>query len=108
MQLSGAEGAPARSQLGEAVQLRPASSEPACGNLAGAGRLFHRLRLDRNQPGVVEAYPGQQIRLTCRAEGFPPPTIEWQRDGQRLASPRSVDRGPGKEALRPVCAAAVR
>lgn len=54
------------------------------------GCLFCRLRLDRNQPGVVEAHPGQRIRLTCRAEGFPPPTIEWQRDGQPLSSPRFV------------------
>uniref|UniRef100_A0A452TUX8 Papilin, proteoglycan like sulfated glycoprotein n=1 Tax=Ursus maritimus TaxID=29073 RepID=A0A452TUX8_URSMA len=47
-----------------------------------------RLLLDRNQPGVVDAQPGQRIRLTCRAEGFPPPAIEWQRDGQPLSSPR--------------------
>ncbi|XP_045865199.1 papilin isoform X2 [Meles meles] len=47
-----------------------------------------RLLLDRNQPGVVDARPGQRVRLTCRAEGFPPPTIEWQRDGQPLSSPR--------------------
>ncbi|MBZ3888170.1 Papilin, partial [Sciurus carolinensis] len=47
-----------------------------------------RLRLDRTQPGVVDTSPGQRIRLPCRAEGFPPPTIEWQRDGQPLSSPR--------------------
>ncbi|XP_064427363.1 papilin isoform X2 [Mirounga angustirostris] len=47
-----------------------------------------RLLLDRNQPRVVDARPGQQIQLTCRAEGFPPPAIEWQRDGQSLSSPR--------------------
>ncbi|GAB1297604.1 Papilin [Apodemus speciosus] len=47
-----------------------------------------RLRLDRTQPGVVDASPGQRIRLTCRAEGFPVPTIEWQRDGQLVSSPR--------------------
>ncbi|XP_042636957.1 papilin [Orycteropus afer afer] len=47
-----------------------------------------RLRLDRNQPGVVDASPGQRARLTCHAEGFPPPTIEWQKDGQTLSSPR--------------------
>ncbi|XP_032200907.1 papilin isoform X2 [Mustela erminea] len=47
-----------------------------------------RLLLDRNQPRVVDAQPGQRARLTCRAEGFPPPTIEWQRDGQPLSSPR--------------------
>ncbi|XP_006884852.1 PREDICTED: papilin [Elephantulus edwardii] len=47
-----------------------------------------RLRLDQNQPRVVDASPGQQIRLTCRAEGFPPPVIEWQKDGQLLSPPR--------------------
>ncbi|XP_029093996.1 papilin isoform X3 [Monodon monoceros] len=47
-----------------------------------------RLRLDQHQPGVVDAHPGQQIRLTCRAEGFPPTSVEWQRDGQPLSSPR--------------------
>ncbi|XP_051052278.1 papilin [Phodopus roborovskii] len=51
-------------------------------------RPASRLRLDRTQPGVVDASPGQRIRLTCRAEGFPPPTIEWQRDGQLVSSPR--------------------
>ncbi|XP_060031479.1 papilin isoform X2 [Erinaceus europaeus] len=63
-----------------------------------------RLRLDRNQPGVVEAYPGQQIRLTCRAEGFPPPTIEWQRDGQRLASPRHQRHPDGSLVISRVAA----
>ncbi|XP_072819476.1 papilin isoform X2 [Vicugna pacos] len=47
-----------------------------------------RLRLDQSQPRVVVAHPGQRIRLTCHAEGFPPPAIEWQRDGQPLSSPR--------------------
>ncbi|XP_051004198.1 papilin [Acomys russatus] len=47
-----------------------------------------RLRLDRTQPGVVDASPGQRIRLPCRAEGLPVPTIEWQRDGQLVSSPR--------------------
>ncbi|MBV97868.1 Papilin, partial [Eschrichtius robustus] len=51
-------------------------------------RPTSRLRLDRHQPGVVDAHPGQRIRLTCRAEGFPPPSVEWQRDGQPLSSPR--------------------
>ncbi|KAM7323434.1 hypothetical protein ACRRTK_017540 [Alexandromys fortis] len=51
-------------------------------------RPASRLRLDRTQPGVVDASPGQRIRLTCRAEGFPAPTIEWQRDGQLVSSPR--------------------
>uniref|UniRef100_A0A8C5JYW4 Papilin n=1 Tax=Jaculus jaculus TaxID=51337 RepID=A0A8C5JYW4_JACJA len=47
-----------------------------------------RLRMDRTQPGVVDASLGQRIRLTCHTEGFPPPTIEWQRDGQPVSSSR--------------------
>ncbi|XP_014394827.1 PREDICTED: papilin [Myotis brandtii] len=54
-----------------------------------------RLRLDQSQPGVVDAHPGQRIRLTCRTEGFPPPTIEWQRDGQTLSSPRHQQQPDG-------------
>lgn len=62
--------------------------------LRAVGCLFCRLRLDQNQPVVVDAHPGQRIRLTCRAEGFPPPAIEWQRDGQTLSSPRLVQLLP--------------
>ncbi|XP_048218195.1 papilin isoform X3 [Perognathus longimembris pacificus] len=58
-----------------------------------------RLRLDRNQPGVVDASPGQRIVLTCRAEGFPPPTIEWQRDGQPVSSPRHQLQPDGSLAI---------
>nr|XP_044629884.1 papilin isoform X7 [Equus asinus] len=61
-----------------------------------------RLRLDRNQPGVVDAHPGQQIRLICRAEGFPPPAIEWQRDGQPLSSPRHQLQPDGSLVIRHV------
>lgn len=73
-------------------QTRDPSLEGDAGSL-GAVSSSHpqpttRLRLDRNQPRVVDAHPGQRTRLTCRAEGFPPAAIEWQRDGQPLSSPR--------------------
>ncbi|XP_045057934.2 papilin isoform X2 [Desmodus rotundus] len=61
-----------------------------------------RLRLDQNQPVVVDAHPGQRIRLTCRAEGFPPPAIEWQRDGQTLSSPRHHQQPDGSLVISPV------
>ncbi|XP_013362608.1 PREDICTED: papilin isoform X1 [Chinchilla lanigera] len=54
-----------------------------------------RLRLDRTQPGAVDASPGQRVRLSCRADGFPPPVIEWQRDGQPLSSPRHQTQPDG-------------
>ncbi|XP_023443612.2 papilin isoform X2 [Dasypus novemcinctus] len=76
----------------------PPAGDPAAGQGGDAGgpgvvssahsQPTTRLRLDRNQPGVVDASPGQWIRLTCRAEGSPPPAIEWQKDGQPLSSPR--------------------
>ncbi|XP_024853900.1 papilin isoform X3 [Bos taurus] len=64
--------------------------DPSRGGPAAASHPWPltRVRLDRSQPGVLDAQPGQRVRLTCRAEGFPPPTIEWQRDGQPLSSPR--------------------
>ncbi|OWK09764.1 hypothetical protein Celaphus_00006015, partial [Cervus elaphus hippelaphus] len=64
--------------------------DPSLGGPATASHPWPltRVRLDRSQPGVLDAQPGQRVRLTCRAEGFPPPTIEWQRDGQPLSSPR--------------------
>ncbi|KAM6202649.1 papilin [Rhynchocyon petersi] len=58
-------------------------------------RPTSRLRLDQNQPGAVDASAGQQVRLTCHAEGFPPPVIEWQKDGQPLSSPRYQVRPDG-------------
>lgn len=63
--------------------------------------LFSRLRLDRTQPGVVDASPGQRIRLTCHAEDFPAPTIEWQRDGQLVSSPRFIQLLPCPTVLSP-------
>ncbi|XP_017513083.3 papilin isoform X11 [Manis javanica] len=61
-----------------------------------------RLRLDRNQPGVVDAHPGQRIRLVCRAEGFPRPTMEWQRNGQPLSSGRYQLQPDGSLVISPV------
>ncbi|KAK2496480.1 hypothetical protein MC885_013133 [Smutsia gigantea] len=61
-----------------------------------------RLRLDRNQPGVVDAHPGQRIRLVCHAEGFPRPIMEWQRDGQPLSSGRYQLQPDGSLVISPV------
>ncbi|XP_023559166.1 papilin isoform X2 [Octodon degus] len=58
-----------------------------------------RLRLDRTQPHVVDASPGQRAQLSCRADGFPPPVIEWQRNGQPLSSPRFQTQPDGSLAI---------
>ncbi|XP_054423289.1 papilin isoform X2 [Pteronotus mesoamericanus] len=67
-------------------------------------RPWTRLRLDQNQPAMVDAHPGQRIRLTCRAEGFPPAAIEWQRDGQTLSSPRHQQQPDGSLVISEVAA----
>ncbi|KAM5273573.1 LOW QUALITY PROTEIN: papilin [Ctenodactylus gundi] len=61
-----------------------------------------RVHLDRTQPDVVDASPGQRVRLTCRAEGFPPPVTEWQRDGQPPSSPRYQMQLDGSLVISPV------
>ncbi|XP_020841996.1 papilin isoform X2 [Phascolarctos cinereus] len=54
-----------------------------------------RLSFDRNQPGVVDATVGQRVQLPCRAFGYPPPVIEWQKDGQPPSSPRHQQQPDG-------------
>ncbi|XP_044515907.1 papilin [Gracilinanus agilis] len=54
-----------------------------------------RLSFDRNQPGVVDASVGQRVQLPCRTFGYPPPVIEWQKDGQPLSSPRHHQQPDG-------------
>ncbi|XP_006865675.1 PREDICTED: papilin [Chrysochloris asiatica] len=83
----------------------PEPKDPAQGHRAVGGGLGNissllprprsRLRLDRNQPGVVDASPGQQVQLACHAEGLPRPAIQWQKDGQRLSSPRHQQQPDG-------------
>ncbi|XP_055989319.1 papilin [Sorex fumeus] len=91
LRVTGGDGA----VLTEAEPRYPQTGDSSRGENSGGRRVISshpgpttRLRLDRNQPGVVDAHPGQQILLPCRAEGDPPPTIEWQRDGQTLYPPR--------------------
>ncbi|XP_043838694.1 papilin isoform X2 [Dromiciops gliroides] len=55
----------------------------------------HRLSFDRNQPGVVDASVGQRVQLPCRTLGYPPPVIEWQKDGQPPSSPRHQQQPDG-------------
>ncbi|XP_012579846.1 PREDICTED: papilin [Condylura cristata] len=75
-------------QTGDPAQGHGAQYSGLAGDTSPHPRRMTRLHLDHSQPGVVDAHPGQRVRLPCRAEGFPPPTIEWQRDGQLLSAPR--------------------
>lgn len=44
--------------------------------------------MDKSEPSVVEANVGERVRLPCTVEASPALTIEWQKDGQPLSSPR--------------------
>ncbi|NXC79174.1 PPN protein, partial [Cercotrichas coryphoeus] len=51
-------------------------------------QLTYRLKMDKSEPAVVEANVGERVRLPCTVEASPALTIEWQKDGQPLSSPR--------------------
>ncbi|XP_051833605.1 papilin isoform X2 [Antechinus flavipes] len=53
------------------------------------------LSFDKSQPGVVDASVGQRVQLPCRTYGYPPPVIEWQKDGQPPSSPRHQQQPDG-------------
>ncbi|NWW80141.1 PPN protein, partial [Climacteris rufus] len=55
----------------------------------------YRLRMDKSEPTVVEANIGERIRLPCTVEASPALTIEWQKDGQPLSSPRHRQQWDG-------------
>ncbi|KFV67467.1 Papilin, partial [Dryobates pubescens] len=54
-----------------------------------------RLRMDKSEPSVVEASIGERVRLPCTVEASPALTIEWQKDGQPLSSPRHRQQSDG-------------
>lgn len=51
-----------------------------------------RLKMDKSEPSVLEASVGERARLPCTVEASPALTIEWQKDGQPLSSPRWAPR----------------
>ncbi|NXJ02217.1 PPN protein, partial [Psophia crepitans] len=55
----------------------------------------YRLRMDKSEPSVVEANVGERVRLPCTVEASPTLTIEWQKDGQPLSSPRHRQQPDG-------------
>ncbi|KAF4787916.1 papilin, proteoglycan like sulfated glycoprotein [Turdus rufiventris] len=54
-----------------------------------------RLKMDKSEPTVVEANVGERVRLPCTVEASPALTIEWQKDGQPLSSPRHRQQSDG-------------
>ncbi|NWU01608.1 PPN protein, partial [Urocynchramus pylzowi] len=58
-------------------------------------RLSYRLKMDKSEPTVVEANVGERVRLPCTVEASPALTIEWQKDGQPLSSPRHRPQSDG-------------
>uniref|UniRef100_A0A8B9C3X5 Papilin n=1 Tax=Anser brachyrhynchus TaxID=132585 RepID=A0A8B9C3X5_9AVES len=53
------------------------------------------LKMDKSEPSVVEASVGERVRLPCAVEASPALTIEWQKDGQPLSSPRHRQQSDG-------------
>uniref|UniRef100_A0A8B9C5R5 Papilin n=1 Tax=Anser brachyrhynchus TaxID=132585 RepID=A0A8B9C5R5_9AVES len=51
--------------------------------------------LSSSEPSVVEASVGERVRLPCAVEASPALTIEWQKDGQPLSSPRHRQQSDG-------------
>ncbi|NWS53575.1 PPN protein, partial [Chunga burmeisteri] len=58
-------------------------------------QFTYRLRMDKSEPSVVEANIGERVRLPCTVEASPALTIEWQKDGQPLSSPRHRQQSDG-------------
>ncbi|NWI24241.1 PPN protein, partial [Sula dactylatra] len=58
-------------------------------------QFTYRLRMDKSEPSVVEANIGERVRLPCAVEASPTLTIEWQKDGQPLSSPRHRQQSDG-------------
>ncbi|KFW06215.1 Papilin, partial [Eurypyga helias] len=54
-----------------------------------------QLRMEKSEPSVVEANVGERVRLPCTVEASPALTIEWQKDGQPLSSPRHRQQSDG-------------
>ncbi|XP_034968720.1 papilin isoform X1 [Zootoca vivipara] len=55
----------------------------------------YRLKMYKNEPSIVNANIGERVRLPCRVEALPSVTIEWQKDGQPISSPRHRQQSDG-------------
>ncbi|XP_019374659.1 PREDICTED: papilin isoform X10 [Gavialis gangeticus] len=55
----------------------------------------YRLIMAKEEPSVVDANIGERVRLPCRVEASPALTIQWQKDGRPLSSPRHRQQADG-------------
>ncbi|NXM04185.1 PPN protein, partial [Tyrannus savana] len=93
-----AEGERGRVLHKENQQLRELSRGRKVVHAAGSPahqQFTYRLRMDKSDPAVVEASVGERVRLPCTVEASPTLTIEWQKDGQPLSSPRHRQQPDG-------------
>ncbi|XP_054980117.1 LOW QUALITY PROTEIN: hemicentin-2 [Sorex araneus] len=72
-------------------------------NAAGEARRDFRLTVmdppsikDSDPPAELSLSPGAPLELLCDAQGSPPPTITWHKDGQALSRPEP-SRGAWRE-----------
>nr|XP_014346581.1 PREDICTED: papilin [Latimeria chalumnae] len=64
--------------------------------LGQVGLLFSSLlSVDRTDPSLVDARPGQTVKLLCRADASPSLTIEWRKDDKAVSSARHAQHTDG-------------
>ncbi|KAG8126097.1 hypothetical protein E2320_021399 [Naja naja] len=54
-----------------------------------------QLKMYKNEPSVVDASIGEEVRLPCHVEASPSLTIEWQKDGHPISSARHRQQPDG-------------
>ncbi|ETE63833.1 Papilin, partial [Ophiophagus hannah] len=54
-----------------------------------------QLKMYKDEPSVVDASIGEEVRLPCRVEASPSLTIEWQKDGHPISSARHRQQPDG-------------
>ncbi|XP_057676375.1 roundabout homolog 1-like isoform X1 [Corythoichthys intestinalis] len=82
---------------GDIITQKP-DTEPAAAQDGSYGYKGSRLRQEDSPPRIVEhpsdliVSKGEPATLNCKAEGRPPPTVEWYKDGERVETDRDHPR----------------